>query len=103
MFTRRTAAKVFPRQQNGRACVFREVQNKFWIRHFAFIIQETPVVEQVCTKTGAGHFLQKLLRNDGVSIDVSGIQGDNPACVLGKFLCHDCLLISGCECRRNGR
>ncbi|MGS6315452.1 hypothetical protein ACVGWQ_00935, partial [Enterobacter hormaechei] len=29
------------------------------------------------TKTRARHFLQKLLRNDSVSIDVSGIQRDN--------------------------
>ncbi|CZU21870.1 Uncharacterised protein [Enterobacter hormaechei] len=103
MFTRRSAAKVFPRQQNGGAFVFRKVQDEFRVRHFAFIVEETPVVEQMRTKTRARHFLQKLLRNDRVGIDVSGVQRDNPARMLGKFLCHDCLLISGCEYRRNDR
>ncbi len=103
VFTRRAAAKVFPRQQDGCAFVLREVQNEIRIRHLAFIVQETPVVEQVRAKAGAGHLLQKLLRNDRVRINVSGVQRDNTARMLGKFLCHDCLLISGCECRRNGR
>ncbi|SAJ17066.1 Uncharacterised protein [Enterobacter cloacae] len=103
MFTRRSAAKIFPRQQNGSPFVFRKVQDEFRVRHFAFIVEETPVVEQMRTKTRARHFLQKLLRNDRVSIDVSGVQRDNPARMLGKFLCHDCLLISGCEYRRNDR
>ncbi len=103
VFTRRSAAEVFARQQNGCPFVFREVQDEFRVRHFALIVEETPVVEQVRAKAGAGHLLQELLGDDRIGINVSGVQRDNPARMLGKFLCHDCLLISGCEYRRNGR
>ncbi len=73
MFARRAAAEVFARQQNAGTFEFGLIQNEVRIWLLPRIIQKTPVVKQVLTKAGASHFLQKLLRNNGVSIDVGGV------------------------------
>ena len=59
----------------------------------ALFVQETPVVKQMGAKTGARNLLQKLFRDNCVGINVGGIQWDNQAGMLGKFLCHGSFLI----------
>ena len=58
-----------------------------------FFVQKTPVVKQMSAKTGTRNLLQKLFGNDCVGINVGGIQWDNQAGMLGKFLCHGGFLI----------
>ncbi|CSB25496.1 Uncharacterised protein [Vibrio cholerae] len=54
--------------------VARLVHHKFWVGFFTCIVQKSPVVEQMFAKASAIHFLQKLLWNDRIGIDVGGIK-----------------------------
>src|SRR5581483_4750141 len=72
MLTRRSAAKVLARQQNGRAFVSRLMQNK--VRVLLPVRSEAPVIKQKLPKAGLLDPLQKLLRNNLVGIDVHPIQ-----------------------------
>ncbi len=99
----RAAAEVLASQEDAGAGELWLVQHELGVGLLARIVQKAPIVEHVLAKTSAVYLLQKLLRNDGVGVDVGAVEGDDDPFMLFEP-CHLVLLvITARECRRNGR
>ncbi len=82
MLPRRAAAKILPRNQNAGARITRLIQNKPGV--LLPIRREPPVIKQKLPKAGPLNPLQKLFRDDLVSINIDPLQRRHTPKMLPK-------------------
>ena len=99
MFTRGSAAEVFPRQENPGPIGGRFVEDEVGIEwtlgavHVGFAAVEiAPLVKQVHAEAAALNGLQELLWNDGIGVDVRPVERNDSGVNIAKGF-HDVVVL----------
>jgi len=88
MFTRRSAAKILPRDQDARAGITRIIQRKGGVKCAVRI--PSPIIEEKLAKAGFLDALKKLLGDDLIGINVCAIERRDRAGMFAEGL-HEVL------------